>query len=791
MGAGSHTALALVLCAFGASAQAQEAATSDDAPAESTQSGIEDIVVTAQRRSERVSDIGMSITAVSGDELAEGGIRSLDDFARIDPSFSFGASQSGTPTYTIRGVGYYDFALSAPPTVSVYVDEVPLAYSALTRGVILDLERVEILKGPQGTLYGQNSTGGAINFIAARPTETLEAGLEASFGRFSQVNVNGFISGPVSDTLRARLAFTTDQGGNWQRSHTRDESHGEKRFVAGRLLLDWTPTSDLTVRFNLNAWRDRSDTQVGQLSGFPRPTALTDPANNVPPPVQDAILDYPLAPRNARAADWGPYDPRAEEDFYQGSVRIDYDVSNAVSLTSITAHSEYERGSIFDIDGMALSNNTTILDDDSRSFFQEARLAGLAVDTRLNWVFGASYASDLTTENQFVDLTDSAPAYSFVSAGGPPWRIIRNVNRSDVETFAVFGNLSFAITDALTANAGARYTNSQTRFEGCTYDTGDGLWAAGNNALQFVLKNFVLPDPAPFVPVLPGGCATFDETFTPALVLDELDEDNISWRAGLDWRPVQDVLVYATVSRGYKAGAFPTSAFLSAVAASPVVQESVLAYELGFKTFWLDRRLQLNGAVFHYDYTNKQINGVVPEPIVFGALFGLINVPKSEVDGFELSAVVRPLQGLSLRGDVTYIDTRVIGDFVNVNRLGSSTNFRGEPFPYTPKWSFLAGASYEWAALAGIMAYAGADFSYRSSTQNGFGGLPFEFIPSYELLDLRVGVRADDERWFAEIWGRNVTNSYYWHDATYVVDTSYRRTGMPVTYGIRAGLRFH
>jgi len=384
----------------------------------------------------------------------------------VDTSFTFGLSQSGTPTYTIRGVGYYDFALSAPPTVSIYVDQVPLAYSVLTKGVILDLERVEILKGPQGTLFGQNSTGGAINFIAAKPTSSPEAGIEGTFGRFNAVNVNGFISGPITDTLGARLAFSADEGGAWQESYTRDASLGDRRFQTVRALLDWRPANDFSVSLNLNGWHDGSDTQAGQLTGFPRPSALTDPKNNVPLNAQNAILQYPVSPQMARAADWGPSDPRADEDFYQASIRIDYDMSSAVTLTSISAYSDDHTGSVFDIDGLAFSNNTTTLGGKSRSFSQELRLNGKAFDSRLHWVTGGNYASDKTTDVQFVNLSVSSPSYSFIGVGGPHWNNIKNESNSDVDTKAIFGNLSYEVTNTFTANAGARYTDSRTSFNG-------------------------------------------------------------------------------------------------------------------------------------------------------------------------------------------------------------------------------------------------------------------------------------------------------------------------------------
>ncbi|ARR55926.1 TonB dependent receptor [Rhizorhabdus wittichii DC-6] len=781
---------AMVAAITAVPAAAQTAGASGGAVPATDAAGIGEIIVTAQKRSERLSDVGMSITARTGDQLKTSGVTSINDFAKVDTSFSFGLSQSGTPVYTIRGVGYYDFALAAPPTVSTYVDQVPLAFSALTKGVTLDLERVEVLKGPQGTLFGQNSTGGAINFIAAKPTSTFQAGMEASIGRFTAINVNGFVSGPLSDTLRARLAFSADAGGAWQKSYTRDDTLGDRRFQTARLLLDWDASDRLTIAINLNGWRDRSDTQAGQLTGFPRPSALTDPSANVPVAVRDAIFNSPLSPRNPRAADWGPIDPRADERFYQASLRADYEISDEVVLTSISSYSDFRTDSFYDIDGLAIQNQSTRLDGDSKSFSQELRLGGKALDDRLDWVAGGNYASDKTHDGQFVDLTISAPAYAFVGAGGPPWQVIRNQSNTDIDTYAAFANLSYKLADQLTIHGGARYTKSRNRFEGCTYDVGDGIWAAGTNALQFVVKNFILQDPASFAPIGPGGCSTFDANFTPGLVRRKLTEDNVSWRAGVDWKPMSDVLLYANVSKGYKAGAFQTSAFLSTVATAPVSQESVMAYEAGFKAFLLDRAVQIDGAYFHYDYRDKQVNGAVPEPIVFGTLFGLINVPKSKLDGFELSSLWRPAEGLTVRANVTYLDSRVVGDFVNVNRVGSASNFEGEAFPFTPKWSTLLGFQYERPVSDATVAYVGADYTYRSSTQNGFGSLDFERIRGYGLLDLRAGIRSADNSWTAEIWGRNVTNTYYWNDATYVTDTSYRRAGMPVAYGLRINYRF-
>ena len=745
---------------------------------------IEEVVVTAQKREQKISDIGMSITAQTGDQLKARGVSSIEDFTKIDTSFTAASSFTGTPSYTIRGIGYYSYALAAPPAVSVYLDEVPFTYSPMTKGADMDLERVEILKGPQGTLFGQNSTGGAINFIAAKPTSSFEAGVEGTYARFGAVNLNGFVSGPITDTLQARLALDTDQGGAWQKSYTRSDSLGDKRFVRGRLTVAWTPTDRLIVHLGVNGWRDHSDTQAGQLNGVP---FLNQIAGMVP-----QFVDYPPAPHNDRAADWDAGKSlRARDDFYQTSVRVDYDLAEAVKFTSISAYSGYRAGSEYGFDGVDFENFYQVSDGASHTFSQEGRLSGKAFESRLDWVVGANYSKDVTSDFVRTYLTDGTPTFSFVGFGAPRWQAIDNRTRTDVRTWAVFTNLDYKLTDTLSVNAGARYTDTRTKFSGCTYDTGDGLWATGINDLQFFFKNVLHLSSAPFAPVPPGGCTTFDETLTPAIFRTTLSEDNLSWHAGLDWKPTPDILIYGSVTKGYKAGAFPIATNLEHKQFSPVTQEAVQAYEAGFKTYWFDRSLLVEGAYFHYDYTDKQIQGTRPS-LVFGTLFGLINVPKSTVDGVELSGQWRvpAVDGLTLHGAMTYLDSEITSDFVNVDRLMGSENLKGEAFPNTPKWAYNVGLYYERPVTSKLNGYFAADYSHRSGTHGGLGNLEIERIKGYGLLDLRAGVRTSDDKYYAEVFGRNITNTYYWLNADYLNDAGYRLTGMPATYGIRLGYRF-
>jgi iron complex outermembrane recepter protein len=267
----NHALCFSLVAMFVDSAGAQTAATPADQPATaaaSSVSEIPEIMVTAQKRSERLTDVPLSVTAVSADQLAKQGIEDPGDLEKIVPGFTYRLSQNGTPIFQIRGIGFYDEQVAVSPTVTIYVDQVPLPYGRMTEGAALDLERVEVLKGPQGTLFGQNATAGAVNYIAAKPTDKFAAGVDLDYGRFNAVSAGAFVSGPLAEGLEARFVFKSETRGDWQINRAGDDTLGHRDFQTARLLLDWQPTAALKLEFNLNGWLDKSDTQMGQARDY-------------------------------------------------------------------------------------------------------------------------------------------------------------------------------------------------------------------------------------------------------------------------------------------------------------------------------------------------------------------------------------------------------------------------------------------------------------------------------------------------------------------------------------------
>lgn len=259
------------------------------------------IIVTANKREQSINDVGLSITAESGERLTLKGIDSPTDLGKIVPGLTVQPSPFNTPVYTLRGIGFYETTLSAAPTVAVYTDEIALPFSATTRGVAFDVQRVEVLKGPQGTLFGQNTTGGAINYVVNKPTDHFDAGLDLSYGRFNTIDALGFISGPIATGINARLAARTIQSDDWQYSYTRKDSLGAQNKIQGRFQLEIEPSDNLRIMLNVNGWKDRSDTQAAQ---FITDSCGANTASTCSSPDAALFRAYQPAPRNPRAADW-------------------------------------------------------------------------------------------------------------------------------------------------------------------------------------------------------------------------------------------------------------------------------------------------------------------------------------------------------------------------------------------------------------------------------------------------------------------------------------------------------
>ena len=761
-----------------------------------------EIIVTANKRDESISKVGASIAAFDTTMLENRNIGTPEELVQTIPGMALAPSTHGTPVFTLRGVGYNADALGVYPAVSVSMDQAPMPFPVLAGHSMYDLERVEVLKGPQGTLFGQNSTGGAINYIAAKPTDAFEAGFNLDYGRFNEVHGTAYLSGPVSETLGMRLAIDAAHRDNWQYNYTRKDSNGEQNYFAARLVTVWKPTDRLRFELNLNGSIDKSDPQALQI-------IASMPSDPTAPTLEE--LTAPLSPRKLRAANWSTSAgrpgnalqsategarPRGDRKLFQAFLRADYDLSDDISLTSITTYNRLKQKMSFDLDGSQYELVDNPRDDGTISdFSQELRLSNAsAAGTLFRWTLGANYNHSKVNEYQDITYGDnslSGPGTNFIHISGVD-------NRGKMTSCAVFANGEYDVSDQITLKAAARYTKSSNKNSMCNMDP----TADQNVSELFMLLGQLVGGQS--VILHPGDCYSLNAQNLPGDAFrNNLKEDNVSWRVGVDFKPSDKTLLYANVARGYKAGSFPVITASLQSQLLPAKQESVTSYEAGFKTRFADNKVQLSGAVFYQDYRDKQVQGTVATGL-FGLLQRLDNLPKSHIFGVEADVVLRPTDGLTVTGSASYLKSKV-DRYAGTNVFGAQTDFAGSRLPFAPKWTLAGDIDYRVPVGTGGTFFVGGAVSYRSSVDAYVGGstleipdnglnrwisrVPFK-IDGYALVDARIGYEFPGDRITVSAWGKNVFNTYHVQNVISYNDIITQAVGQPATYGISLKVRW-
>jgi outer membrane receptor protein involved in Fe transport len=789
----TRTSVGALIAAFLAG---QAVAATDDAAAQAKApagSAIGEIVVTANKREESINKVGLTIKALGAAQLEQQRVTTLADLAAAVPGLNYTQTENATPVYTLRGIGFYDNALASYPAVSVYLDQAPLPFPVLTTLTLFDVERVEVLKGPQGTLFGQNATGGAINYIAAKPTQTEQAGLNLTYARFNTFSGDGFVSGPITDNLLARLAVSATSGDGWQRSISRpNDKNGAPDTFAARFLTDWRPTDRLRIQTNLNGWRDRTEPSAAQFVQFvaSQPVTIPSPIPNQP---------MPNAVNNPRLAEWSPEThPRADDRLLQATTRIDYDVTDDIVFTSLTSYIDYKHNEVPEGDGVVQHRNDLTTHGNIRSFSQEIRLANNN-GKHFRWTVGANYSHDKVFDWVNVESQDSTTHYSpffpdNIAHTGTPggWNTVGSSSNQVMRNYAGFASAEYTLGQ-FTLKGGARYTQADRRSSNCTFALNDdGQTTNPENTFFQSLSEFITGNAIPTPQ--PGDCLSIGPTGLPQAITGKLNEHNVSWRGGIDWKPSSTLLVYLNVAKGYKAGSFPTIAGGSSISYTPVKQESVLTYEGGIKAQLFDHRLSLNAAAFYSDYKNKQIKSKLFDPL-FNYLQALVNVPKSRIQGFEVEANARPLKGLTIGGGVTYLDTKIKnsvgpdGNFL-ITLDNQQTNSAGNPIPYASKWTATGNLNYTFTINDGMDAFVGAQVMHRTKTNSSIGDEAILGMPGYTTLDLQAGLNLDHDKYGIMVWGKNVTNEFYLINRNFTFDGVGQFMGRPATYGVTLSAKF-
>lgn len=746
------------------------------------QTQLEEIVVTAQKRAETAQDVGIAIAAFDGEQFAVRGLNQPQDLSSQVPNLYIkNTSGSNAPVFTLRGVGVNDFVTNAPPSVGVYVDEVFQSNSGMMSSALFDMERVEVVKGPQGDLFGRNTNGGFVSFITRKPTREFEASTTLEVGNYDALRVEGAIGGPLSDTLSARLAvLSRNQYHGWFTNFETGKDHGRIQQAGWRLALDWHPSDRLDAYLNVHGGNDRSDNYYYMNIGIKDPTGPTVPAR-IGPVYNSNCAGTTLSQlRELKCTNYVGYtdedddpftgrsniEPFVDTDLLGTVLRIEYDLGFA-QLTSLTAYDDFKRNTSEDTDASPSRFIEVTYDSTTRQFYQELRLTSTQKGF-LDWIAGANYAHDnldtfdiyYYTDRPFRD-TDLIVAYT-----------------QETTSYAAFAHGSLNFTESIRGVLGLRYNKEKRTWIGGTIDM-DPLGASA------FLPPYVT-EGSPFDPTVycPGSeLGTYLDCNLGQQPAEKVDDSDVMYRAGLEFRPVEDVLVYATYSTGIKSGAFSGTWSDLAGGHLPSRKEEVKSTEIGVKSVLANRSLRLNAAAFHYDYVDLQ--GLAFDPVLFK--YGLDNIGDARIQGFEADLEWRPVDGLDLRASYGYVDT----ELTKSNPVLGNDYQVGNRLPNAPRTSLNAEVAYEWAVAGGVLAVAGVDAHHQSDVYFNIDNDGRAYQEGYTVVNARVGLKSESDKWNATAWIRNAADKEYFQEAFISSGANVLgNVGAPRTYGLTLTYRF-
>jgi iron complex outermembrane receptor protein len=735
--------------------------------------GIEEIVITAQKREQNLQDVGIAVDTFEGEDLRALGATALADVTRFSTNVQlYDEYGGGQPTWVIRGVGLQDFNPNNTPTAAIYVDDVYLTSNVMGAQSLFDLERIEVLKGPQGALYGRNTSGGAVRVLSKRPDlEAVGGYVSGDYGRWESAAFEGAVNVPLTDSLAVRLAGRREKSGEgWQENVITGEEHGEQDRWAlrGSLLAEFSDTAQALLR--VHAAEDDSETALMTASGIYDPATFGFCA-----PLLEGRLD------NSQCAAYGTFfdplfrfpdvqdddgtrtlsDPinQLDNSAFGASLELTFELGE-LTLTSITGYEDFEYGLLFDYDGGFGEYGHQHGQTDIETFSQEFRLAS-AVGERLDWQAGLEYATDDLTENRRYMYADDLFILTNPDVLGGEAVLLGYDQKT--ESYAAWGQIGYALTDALKLNAGVRYTDEEKDYE--------------KGGITLVFDGFPFP--------LSSGLE------------NDLQMDIFSGKVGLEWFVSDQAMLYTSVSRGFKSGGFfggfPTN---GAAAIHPYDEETVTAYEIGIKSQWLEDTLRFNAAAFLYDYEDAQGYTTVQEGEL--VLTRLGNVGDAEHTGVEFELLWLPTDRLTLQFNGAWLEAEITdSDQVATSWLTDQTGapivvpLEGLDRRMAPEWSYSTIGRYTMPVAADLQATFQVDYNWRDD-MSGDGLTAFEDTlldqqDAYGLLGARIALAPASAEWEVALWGRNLADEEYVTNVTTDDIASWSSMpGRPMSYGLSA-----
>lgn len=736
---------------------AMPARADESVSAKSGDQGIPEITVTAQKRKQSGQDVDIALTVVSGNALAMRGVSAPSELASLVPNLQANYG-FGETAFNVRGIGVNQFSANLDSPVAINLDEVYLSKNFMSGLLMFDIDRVEVLKGPQGTLFGRNATGGTVNFFTRRPSDHLEAGGNVSYDNYETVRTEAYISGPLTQTISARLSgMLVDQGKGTYYDATLAMREGQEKKWALRGQLKWASGPDqalLTVS---------GGAENGTLSPYQGVGVFTPASVAAGKPVYCAnyLAGHAVVGDAScvRGTDGGypqssnpyiAYNNRlhtVHNRSISATLRYEHDFETA-TLTSLAAYQSFTRRQHEDSDGSPVDTLDVDYNNRIHQFNEELRLTSKG-DRTWNYVLGAYYEHDGYTNGDYLEV-----GYGSVGYYSP------FVQKTDA--LAVFFHNDVKLNDQLSLVAGLRYSWERVSFDGGTY------LASGISA-------------PPVAPTTILGTLASANTHQAA--------DDPTFKVGVEWRPqvsggvFDKLMVYGHVSTGFRSGGYSDEFATAQAQLTTLSPEKITAYEIGFKSTLFDRRMQLNGGLFHYAFVNGFINvdsATSPVPIT-------INAASVNSWGAELDWQWRPVRDVSLGMTAGWLSSHI-----NDAITAAGQNLQGNSTVQSPRWTYNANFNYTPEIGNGLRLTVGADANWRSSQYYNAENTPASLEPGYWLADAHAGIGGTNQLWTVTAFIKNIGNRVY---RTYVNDLPsfgwvLNIYGQPRTFGAALNVRF-
>ena len=687
---------------------------------ETPDAGRDVVIVTANKRAENLQEVPVAVTAIGGQALQDLGVTDVLDLNALAPSLQIKTDDNAAnPKVFIRGIGLNDFNPNTASAVAIYTDGVYIGSPLAQMGQFFDLERVEVLRGPQGTLYGRNTTGGAINVISRKPSDQVEADAYVEYGTYNSITTEAGVGGPiVPGVLGYRVAgtYVTNDGYTLNRltgNYGNDADRGSLRGT-----LRWTPTDNLEGLFQVRYGRSKGGSILAyNRSLLPATAQATGPDGFCAPAFYTSgqctdLAGYANTSANLYQGDYH-LEGKDEVETYGASATFTWDLGD-MSLISVSGYDHADRDDVEDTDAGPTDIVTARYRAKQWAASEELRIQSNG-DNVLNWVAGIYLAHDDLDSNSYLDVfrvaNTGVPADDLPAGIGVfGWPFTQKT-----DSYAIFGQADYDITDRLTATVGLRYSADDKSFR---YDA---TYAS-------------IPDSA--------SSSLF-------IVDDSKKFDSVSGRLGLKYQFTDDLNAYASYNRGFKSGGFFGGQTTDPNALVPYNDEKVDAYEVGLKSQIFDGMVTANFSAFFYDYKDLQVYTLIVDPITLTTVQNFTNASNAEVSGLEAELTAAPMDGLDLSLSASFLDAKY-KDFQS-----DGDDYSGNTLPNAPETSVNASARYAFALFGGE-ASAQGDVAYRTKVYYDTRNVERLSDGDRTFVNLRFGWKPDSGNWEFGLFGRNI-----------------------------------